>query len=303
MADVTKHLYCDPQGIFVTEKRVKKFSSALRPNEKAHYILPLQLINLEDREKMRCTLNGLLLATQQRILILYRKTLGEDDIFELDYSDYNSIEEYGMINLNPKYALKSSSREDKIKIAGTIKSSTDDLSAAIQFMENAIRGNSLDSNLSHEQDSNDEDSEKTVESEATGELRRTCKSCGNVWHVETKEIRDLKKKKKENEKKSKYQGLMGAPAAGNISEKNRQDAVEKLKKLNKCPECRSSNYKEEKVEPGDLENKSEAGNSGNNSSDSGQELDQDEINYCPQCGRKIRDKNAAYCSKCGTELN
>lgn len=303
MADVAEHLNCTPQGNFVTEERVKKFSGELKPEEKAHYILPIQIINLENRKKMRCTLNGLLLVTQKRILVLYRKTLGEDKYYELDYSDYTSIEEYGKINLNPKYTFKSTSREDKIKIAATIKNSNpNDLSAAIQFIKNAINGSKLDSEISQEEDSNDEASKNTVESEATGELRRTCKSCGNIWHVDKEEIEELENQRKNSKIAGALTAMGGNLATSSISNRNKEEAKKRLKKLNKCPECRSSNYKEEKVKSEDLEEKSEIGNSTKNSSKSSRKTGSADINYCPQCGQKIQDENAAYCSKCGSKL-
>lgn len=136
------------------------------------------------------------------------------------------------------------------------------------------------------------------------ELKRTCKSCGNVWHVEKKEIQDLKEKKKENAKKSKYQGLLGAPSAGNMAEKNKQDAIQRLKELNKCPECRSSNYKEEKVRPEDLEEPSKANNSDEDVTEDNQDDENtSEVNYCPQCGEEINEDEASFCKNCGTNLD
>ncbi len=95
------------------------------------------------------------------------------------------------------------------------------------------------------------DKEKTKDKQIKGnhslELKRTCKACGNVWHIEKDEIENLRRKKKQNKAAGALTALTGNLAASSMSNKNQEDAKQKLKNLNKCPECRSSKFEEEEV--------------------------------------------------------
>jgi hypothetical protein len=290
MPDIYDNINCSPQGEYVTKERAEKFSEKFESDENVHYILPVASFELDGDKKRMNGRTHLALFSQKRILILIKSLLGKNEIREFGYEQYdNSYKKSARTKNLSTLVLKGGGLFDNIKIL-TNMMADDEISDTVQFINNVIEDVRLNKKISSK------GSKK--------ELKRTCKSCGNVWHVEKEEIQDLKEKKKENEKKSNIQGLAGAVAAGNMSEKNKQDAIQRLKELNKCPECRSSNYKEEKVRPGDLEETSKVNNSDEDVTEDNQDDENtSEVNYCPQCGEEINEDEASFCKNCGTSLD
>lgn len=80
------------------------------------------------------------------------------------------------------------------------------------------------------------------------EIKRTCKECGNIWHIQEDEIQRLKRTKKNNKIVGGLTALSGQLATSAQVNRNKEAAEEQLKKLERCPKCRSRNYEEETIE-------------------------------------------------------
>lgn len=80
------------------------------------------------------------------------------------------------------------------------------------------------------------------------EYKRTCKECGNTWHVSLKQIQKLEKSQGLNALVGGLTALSGNLAASTQANGNKETREDKLRELEKCPECSSQNYEEKKIE-------------------------------------------------------
>lgn len=136
MGQIEDALDCAPQGGFVSEDKVKKFSEELKEGEKAHFAAGLDYIE-RNGEIHNTARQNLAIFTDRRILILTKKLTGKNTKNSIRYEGISEVELKTGLS-NKKIIFSGQGKEIIFKVLRPGKQECADI---VKFVQNVLEKN------------------------------------------------------------------------------------------------------------------------------------------------------------------